>query len=170
MLTFYECKTSLPLKLILNLKKCIFTRWVIWSRPSISTHGWGGGHEIYNFIRPFPGHHHFILSLSDLCLIEEKKIFNEILIFIKWSRPSTRTPAHETYNFGRLFIGHHYYLLSLSNNRKEEYERNTQFSNILLPNYLPLGWSRGSWKLHFLIPSPYRCYIPFGLDWFLRRC
>ena len=27
-----------------------------------------GGHDIYNFGRPFLGHYHFTLSLSDLCL------------------------------------------------------------------------------------------------------
>ena len=26
-----------------------------------------GGHEIYNFGRPFLGHHYYILSLYDLC-------------------------------------------------------------------------------------------------------
>ena len=35
-----------------------------------------GGHEIYNFGRPFRGHHYYTLSLSDLCLGVE--IFKEI--------------------------------------------------------------------------------------------
>ena len=41
------------------------------------------GHKSYNFGRPFLGHHYYtcILSLSDLCLGEEKKIFKEICIF-----------------------------------------------------------------------------------------
>ena len=39
------------------------------------------GHEIYNFGRPFLGHHNYILSLSDLCLGVEKKIFKEIMHF-----------------------------------------------------------------------------------------
>ena len=34
-----------------------------------------GGHEIYNFGRPFLGRHYFILSLSDLGLGVEKKMF-----------------------------------------------------------------------------------------------
>ena len=34
-----------------------------------------GGHEIYNFGRPFLGHHYYILGLSYLCLGVEKKIF-----------------------------------------------------------------------------------------------
>ena len=34
-----------------------------------------GGHEIYNFGRPFLGHHYYILGLSDQCLGVEKKIF-----------------------------------------------------------------------------------------------
>ena len=37
-----------------------------------------GGHEIYNFGRPFLGHHNYIHSLSVLCLGVEKKIFKEI--------------------------------------------------------------------------------------------
>ena len=40
-----------------------------------------GGHEIYNFGRPFLGHHYYILSLSDLCLGVEKKICKEIMYF-----------------------------------------------------------------------------------------
>ena len=39
------------------------------------------GNEIYNFGRPFLGHHYLILSLSDLLMGEEKKIFKEILHF-----------------------------------------------------------------------------------------
>ena len=34
-------------------------------------------HEIYNFGRPFLGHHNYILTLSVLCLEEEKKNFKE---------------------------------------------------------------------------------------------
>ena len=33
------------------------------------------GHKIYNFGRPFLGHHYYILNLSDLCLGVEKLIF-----------------------------------------------------------------------------------------------
>ena len=39
------------------------------------------GHEIYNFGRPFLGYHYYILSLSDLCLGVEKKIFKEKVHF-----------------------------------------------------------------------------------------
>ena len=39
------------------------------------------GHEIFNFGRPFLGHHNNILSLSILCLEEEKKTFKEIMHF-----------------------------------------------------------------------------------------
>ena len=34
-----------------------------------------GGNEIYNFGRPVLGHHYYILSLSELGLGVEKKIF-----------------------------------------------------------------------------------------------
>ena len=44
-----------------------------------------GGHESYNFGRPFLAnsyhYNNFILSLSDLCLEVEKKIFKEIMQF-----------------------------------------------------------------------------------------
>ena len=39
------------------------------------------GHEIYNFGRPFLGHHNYILNLFDLCLGVEKKIFKEIMYY-----------------------------------------------------------------------------------------
>ena len=39
------------------------------------------GHESYNFGRPFRGHHYYILSLFDLCLGVERKIFKEIMYF-----------------------------------------------------------------------------------------
>ena len=38
-------------------------------------------HENYYFRRPFIGHHYFILSLSELCLGIEMKIFKEIIHF-----------------------------------------------------------------------------------------
>ena len=38
-----------------------------------------GGHEIYNFGRPFLGHHYYIFNLSDLCLGVKKKIFKGIM-------------------------------------------------------------------------------------------
>ena len=42
------------------------------------------GHEINNFGRPFLGHHYYILSMSDLCLGVEKKIFQEIHQFLNF--------------------------------------------------------------------------------------
>ena len=49
------------------------------------------GHEIHNFGRPHLGHYYYILSLSDLCLGVEKKVFKVInqhftitfLVFLK---------------------------------------------------------------------------------------
>ena len=40
-----------------------------------------GGHEIYNFSKPFFGHHYYILGLSELCLGVEKEIVEEIMQF-----------------------------------------------------------------------------------------
>ena len=39
------------------------------------------GHEIYNFGRPFLGHHYFLLGLSSLYLVVEKNIFKAIMHF-----------------------------------------------------------------------------------------
>ena len=58
-----------------------------------------GVHEIYNFgtCINFLGHHYYIvLSLSDLCLGVEKKIFKEIMHFHYMTyvaMPQQRTPA-----------------------------------------------------------------------------
>ena len=55
-----------------------------------------------------------ILSLSDLCLGVEKKIFKEIMHFhymTYMATPLHKNPCpggHEIYNFGRPFLGHHY--------------------------------------------------------------
>ena len=35
-------------------------------------------HEIYNFGRPFLGHHYYALSLPESCLRVDMKIFEEI--------------------------------------------------------------------------------------------
>ena len=77
------------------------------------------GHEIYNFGRPFLGHHYYILCLSDQCLGVEKKILKEIMQFCYMTymaTPPHKNPCprgHEIYNFGRPFLGHHYYMLCL---------------------------------------------------------
>ena len=39
------------------------------------------GHEIYNFGGLFLGYHYYTLSMSDLCLGVDKKIFMEIIYF-----------------------------------------------------------------------------------------
>ena len=58
-----------------NEKKCcIFTVW-----PCPSTKPLPRGHEIYNFGKPFLGHHYFILSLPHLFPWVEKKILQEIM-------------------------------------------------------------------------------------------
>ena len=78
-----------------------------------------GGHEIYNFGRPFLGHHYSILSLSNICLGVEQKIFEEIINFhymTHMATPQHKNPCpggHEIYNFGRPFLRHDYYIFSL---------------------------------------------------------
>ena len=41
------------------------------------------GHEIYNFDRPFLGHHYYILGVSDLCFgVRKKKLhFHDMIFF-----------------------------------------------------------------------------------------
>ena len=68
------------------------------------------GHEIYNFGRPFLGHHYYIHGLSDVCLGVEKKIFKEIMHFhyiTYMATPEHKNSCprgHEIYNFGRPFL------------------------------------------------------------------
>ena len=52
---------------------------ILWPRPS--TNHRPVGHAIYNLGRPFLVYHNFILSLSELCLGVEQKIFKEIVNF-----------------------------------------------------------------------------------------
>ena len=55
-----------------------------------------GGHESYNFGRPYLSHKYYILSLSDLCMGVKMKILKELMQFHYMTfmpRPSTRTPA-----------------------------------------------------------------------------
>ena len=64
-----------------------------------------GDHAIYNSIRPFLVHHNYILTLSVLCLGEEKTIFKEIMHFHYMTymvTPQHKNPCpggHEIYNF-----------------------------------------------------------------------
>ena len=57
-----------------------------------------GGHEIYNFGRPFLGHHNYVHILSDSCLGVEKmicigKMHFHLMSYMATPRPSTRSPA-----------------------------------------------------------------------------
>ena len=67
----------------------------------MTLHGFlhSGGLEIYNFGSPFLGHHYFILSLSDLCLGEGKKIFKGHM-----ASPCTRTAAPGVMKFTILVV------------------------------------------------------------------
>ena len=53
-----------------------------------------GGHEIHNFGRPFLGHHYYLLSVSDLSLGVDKKIFKEIMHFhyMTYGHPLAQEP------------------------------------------------------------------------------
>ena len=53
-----------------------------------------GGHEIYNFGRPFLGHHYYILNLSDICIGGKKKILRRNNAFSQYDLYG-HTPAQE---------------------------------------------------------------------------
>ena len=101
------------------------------------------GHEIYNFGRHFLDHHTCILTLSVLCLGEEKKIFKEIMHFhymIYMATPQHKNPCpkgHEIYNLGKPFLGHHCYALIV--NHAWEQSRFTSIFHFLPQNSLSLG-------------------------------
>lgn len=59
------------------------------------------GHDIYTLSKLFIGHHYNILSLSYLCMGQEKKIIKEIIKFtlLLLLSPSTRTPAPGSMKF-----------------------------------------------------------------------
>ena len=79
-----------------------------------------GGQEIYNLGRPLLGYHYYTLSLSDLCMGVEKKIFKEIMHFHYMNfmaSPCTRSPdpgGHEIYNLGRPFLRIYLHLVCLN--------------------------------------------------------
>ena len=54
--------------------------WSILIEKKIHIH-YNDLYEFYNFGTPFPSHHYYTLSLSDLCLEVEEKIFKEIMHF-----------------------------------------------------------------------------------------
>ena len=76
-------------------------------------------YETYNFSTLFIVHHYNILSLSDLCLRLEKKIFKYIRHFHYLDFMATllnKNPCpegHKIYNLGRDFLGYYYLILSL---------------------------------------------------------
>ena len=73
-----------------------------------------GCHEIYNFVKPFLGNNDYTLSLSDLCLGAQKRIFKEIIhshYMIYMTMPqhkNTYPKGCEIYNFCRHLLGHYY--------------------------------------------------------------
>ena len=60
-------------------------------------------YEIYNFGRPFLGHHYFKLNLSEPWRRNIAfSLYGHTLVQERCHR------GHEIYNFGRHFLGHHY--------------------------------------------------------------
>ena len=77
-----------------------------------------GGHEIYNFGRPFLGFHCYIHILSEPCPRVEN-IFKQIMHFYYMTcmaMPQQKKPCpggHKIYNFRRPFLGHISILLQI---------------------------------------------------------
>ena len=115
-----------------------------------------GGNEIYNFGRTFLCNHHYILSLSDLCLRVKKKNFKGIMHFqymTYMATPQQKNPCpggHEIFNFGRPIIGHNYYILGLSDQclglEKKLFKKHAAILHLLPPNYIPFRWGGGVMK------------------------
>ena len=106
------------------------------------------GHEIYNFGRPFLGHHYYILGLSNLCLGVEQKMLKEKMHFhnmtYMWPRPCTRTPAPEIQQFYSFY------------------------HKIIFP------WGRGHEIYNFLSPYPtdatYQIWLRLARQFLRKRC
>ena len=65
-----------------------------------------GVHEIYNFGRSIIGHHNYIHSLSDICLVVEKTCHKRSIacsLYDLSTRPSTITPAPGSRNLQILY-------------------------------------------------------------------
>ena len=61
-----------------------------------------GGHEIYNFGRPFLDHHYYILGLSDQCLgVKRRRFLKKYINFTLFTPklPPLWVGGHEIYNF-----------------------------------------------------------------------
>ena len=98
---------------------------------------------------PFLDHHYYMLklSISDLCLVVEKKIFKEIMYFHYMTYQYMATSycknpcpwGHESYNFGRPFPDHNYYILSLSDLHVCLGVEKKIFKEIMLFHYMTYG-------------------------------
>lgn len=58
-----------------------------------------GGHEIYNFKRPFLGYYYFIFSLFYVCFGIENNILMQFHLCLKGQCNSMRTPVPEVIKF-----------------------------------------------------------------------
>ena len=106
-----------------------------------------GCQQIYNFRRPFLGHHFNIL----VCLIQArqqrlKKIFTEMMHFYYMTymaKSLHKNPCprgHEISNFGRMLLGHHNYKLVCLIHAREQSKRNTSILHFLPQKHLHSRW------------------------------
>ena len=66
-----------------NLKRTMHFYYVT-SMATLAQEPMPRGYEIYNFGRPFLGHHYYILRLSELCQGVELNIFEYINVYSRY--------------------------------------------------------------------------------------
>ena len=139
-----------------------------------------GGHEIYNFGRPFLGHHYYILGLSDLCLGVEKKIVKEIMqiqYMTPMAMPQHKNPSPRCHEIYTILVDPTWssYFVCLINAREQRRRFFKKYSNFtLFTPKLPSLWVGGHEIYNFLSPYPrdatYQIWLRLALQFLRRRC
>ena len=136
------------------------------------------GHKIYNFGKPYLGHHYYIFSLSDLC-IRRKKIFkrnNAFSLFDLYGHAAAQEPRPGVMKFtswvdpSLVIITITYFVWNMPLSREEYFVRNTSILHFLPKNYLPFGWG----VMKFMSPYPtdatYQICLRLAQFFLRRRC
>ena len=142
-----------------------------------------GGHEIYNFGRPFLGHHYYVRSLSDLCLGVKKRIFKGIMHFhymTYMATPQPKNPCPRGLKFTIwvdpslviITIIHLFCLKYALDQRRRFFKKYINFT-LFTPKLPPL-WVGGHEIYNFLSPYPtdatYQIWLGLAQQFLRRRC
>ena len=121
------------------------------------------GHEIYNFGKPFFGHHNCILNLSDLCLGVQKTLFEKRIMHFKYNDLKYITmPQYKNsgpgvmkvtmlVNPSLVIITIHLFCLNHAHQQRRRLKK-PLILHFISPNYLPQGQGDGIYNL--LSPYP----------------